>query len=75
MSTNAAIMVRNGLAYALVLEGSLCYWNTEQICYRPVYLELTATSVIAWKHNQSQSLATEKFIEHVEQYLSYEKHC
>lgn len=32
MSTNAAIMVRNGLTYALVLEGSLPFWNTDQIC-------------------------------------------
>lgn len=46
MSTNAAIMVQNGLTYALVLEGSLPYLNTKQICYRPLSPELTATSVL-----------------------------
>lgn len=70
MSTNAAIMVKNGLTYALVLEGSLPYWNTEQICYRPLSPELTATSVLAWKRHQPQSLAATKFIEHIRQYLS-----
>lgn len=71
MSTNAAIMVRNGLTYALVLEGSLPYWHTESVCYRPLYPELTATSVLAWKRHQPQSLATEKFIEHIRNYLSH----
>lgn len=70
MSTNAAIMVQNGLAYALVLEGSLPYLNTKQICYRPLSPELTATSVLAWKRHQPQSLATAKFIEHIRQQLS-----
>ncbi len=70
MSTNAAIMVQNGLAYALVLEGSLPYLNTKQICYRPLSPELTATSVLAWKRHQPQSLAVAKFIEHIRQHLS-----
>lgn len=74
MSTNAAIMVQNGLAYALVLEGSLPYLNTKQICYRPLYPELTSTSVIAWKRNQPQSLAAAKFIEHIREQLSDIKH-
>ncbi|MDE6834070.1 MAG: LysR family transcriptional regulator, partial [Ruminococcus sp.] len=69
MSTNASVMVKNGLTYALVLEGSLPYWNMEQICYRPLSPKLTATSVIAWKCHQPQSLATEKFIEHIRNYL------
>ncbi len=71
MSTNAAIMVRNGMTYALVLEGSLPYWHTESVCYRPLSPELTATSVLAWKRHQPQSLATEKFIEHIRNYLSH----
>ncbi len=70
MSTNAAIMVQNGLTYALVLEGSLPYLNTKQICYRPLSPELTATSVLTWKRHQPQSLAVAKFIEHIRQQLS-----
>ncbi|MDE6034989.1 MAG: LysR family transcriptional regulator [Ruminococcus sp.] len=70
MSTNASVMVTNGLAYALVLEGSLPYLDTAKICYRPLCPELITTSVIAWKRHQPQSLATEKFIEHIRNYMS-----
>lgn len=64
LSTNAAIMVQNGLGYALVIEGSLPFWDQSKICYRPLYPELSATSVLAWKRQQPFSLATTKFIEH-----------
>ena len=64
MSTNAAVMVQNGLGYALVVEGSLPFLDQSQICCRPLYPELNATSVLAWKRQQPFSLATAKFIEH-----------
>lgn len=69
MSTNAAVMVLNGLTYAMVLEGSMTFWDTSKICYRPLSPELTATSVVAWKRNQPQSIAVSKFIAHIKQNL------
>lgn len=69
MSTNAAVMVLNGLTYAMVLEGSMPYWDISKICYRPLFPALAATSVIAWKRDQPQSLAVSKFIAHIRRNL------
>lgn len=65
LSTNGAIMVSQGLAYSVVVEGSVPFWDQSKITYRPLYPELTATSVLAWKRGQPFSLATTKFIEHI----------
>lgn len=65
LSTNAAVMVRKGLAYSLVIEGMIPFWDQSQIAYRPLYPELTATSVLAWKRRQPFSLAVTKFIEYI----------
>lgn len=73
MSTNAAIMVKNGLGYALVIEGSVPFWSSEHICHRPLYPELTATTVLVWKKQQPFGLAVSKFIEHLKCFLSMEK--
>ncbi len=64
MSTNAAIMVQSGFGYALVVEGSLPFLDKSKICCRPLYPELTGTTVFAWKRDQPFSLAAARFIEH-----------
>ena len=65
MSTNAAIMVEKGLGYALVIEGSLPFWDKAKICYRPLAPELSATTVFAWKRQQPFSVASSEFIKYV----------
>lgn len=65
LSTNAAIMVSQGLAYSVVVEGSVPFWDQSKITYRPLSPDLTATSVLAWKRGQPFSLAATKFIEHI----------
>lgn len=65
LTTNSALMVQRGLAYSLVIEGSIPYWDREKIAYRPLCPELTANSVLAWKKQQPFSLAATKFIEHM----------
>ena len=65
LSTNGAIMVQKGLAYSIVIEGSLPFLDKDKIIYRPLYPELTASSVLAWKKQQPFSLATGKFIEYL----------
>lgn len=62
LSTNAAIMVQKGLGYALVIEGSVPFWDKEKIAYRPLSPDLTASSVLAWKKQQPFSLAATKFM-------------
>lgn len=73
LSTNAAVMVRKGLAYSLAIEGMIPFWDQSQITYRPLYPELTATSVLAWKRGQPFSLAATKFIEHIKCLLGMTK--
>lgn len=65
LSTNAAIMVQGGLGYALVIEGSVPFWDQRYIVRRPLYPEFSATCVLAWKKQQPFGLAAAKFIEHV----------
>lgn len=64
-ATNSALMVQRGLAYSLVIEGAVPFWDKEKITFRPFSPELTANSVFAWKKQQPFSLATKKFIEHI----------
>ncbi|XCP86955.1 LysR family transcriptional regulator [Roseburia hominis] len=70
LSTNAAVMVKEGLAYSLVIEGAVPFWDLSKITYRPLYPELLATSVLAWKRGQPFSLAATKFIEFSKCFLS-----
>lgn len=70
LSTNGAVIVNHGLAYSLVIEGSIPFWDSSKVIYRPLYPELMATSVIAWKRGQPFSLATTRFIEHIKCFLS-----
>lgn len=74
LSTNSAVMVHQGLAYSLVIEGAVPFWDPSQITYRPLQPELTATSVLAWKKQQPFSLAATKFIEHTKCFLSMKSH-
>lgn len=73
LSTNSAIMVNQGLAYSVVVEGAVPFWDQSKITYRPLYPELTATSVLAWKRGQPFSLAATKFIEHIKCFLGMGK--
>lgn len=70
LSTNGAIMVSSGLAYSLVIEGAIPFWNQTKIVYRPLSPVLTATSVLAWKRGQPFGLAATKFIEYAKCFLS-----
>lgn len=70
LCTNGAIMVHSGLAYSLVIEGAIPFWDQSKITYRPLVPPLTATSVLAWKRGQPFSLAATKFIRHIQCLLS-----
>lgn len=73
LNTNGAVMVNGGLAYSIVIEGAMSFWDQSKITYRPLYPSLTATSVLAWKRGQPFSLASTKFIEHVKCLLGMSK--
>lgn len=65
LPSSSSVLVHNKLAYSLIIKGSVSYWDAKKITYRPLYPELLAQSVIAWKRQQPFSLAAEKFIEHI----------
>lgn len=44
--------------------------DNKKIAYRPLFPELSTTSVIAWKRQQPFSAAAEKFIQHIKCFLS-----
>lgn len=70
LATNGAIMVSNGLGYALAVEGAVSLWDKEKIVTRPLYPEISVGSVIAWKRSQPFSPATTRFIEHMRKSFS-----
>ncbi|MDO4315090.1 MAG: LysR family transcriptional regulator [Oscillospiraceae bacterium] len=72
LGTNAAMMVRAGLGYALIVEGALPFLDQSEIRMVPLYPELTATSVLAWKRGQPFPTAVSRFLEHAKCLLSME---
>lgn len=64
LPSNSSVIVRHGLAYALLIGGTLSYWDQTKITYRPLEPELKATCVLAWKRQQPFGMAAEKFIAH-----------
>ena len=69
MSTNASILVRNGLGYAFHIEGSRPFLDRTQVCSLPLEPELAATTVLAWKKRQPFSVTTTKFIEFAKNFV------
>ena len=62
-------MVHDKLAYAILIQGSLSFWDQDKIVCRPLSPPLLATSVLAWKRGQPFGLAAEKFIQYLKQTL------
>jgi len=72
LTTNSAVIVANGLGYALVIKGSATFWDENKIVARPLSPALTAITVLAWKRGQPFSRAAEKFIAHLQQSMTVE---
>lgn len=69
LSTNAALMVRSGLGYALIIEGGLPFLEQTEVRLLPLHPELTATSVLAWKRDQPFPAAVSRFLEYAKCFL------
>lgn len=63
--TNVAMMVDSGVASALTIEGAVNLFGGERMVFRPLYPELSMTSVLAWKKFQPNFGAAGKFLEHL----------
>lgn len=68
-STNSALMVQAGMGYALIIEGGLPFLEDSNVCMRPLYPELSATSVLAWKREQPFGAAVNHFLEFIKCFL------
>lgn len=71
-STNSALMVQAGMGYALIIEGGLPFLEDSNVCMRPLYPELEATSVLAWKREQPCGAAVNHFLEFIKCFLGME---
>lgn len=60
---NAAILVEEGVGYAICFEKLININDETNLCFKPFYPKLETGSVIVWKKHQVFSTATEKFIE------------
>lgn len=69
MSTNASIMVYNGLGYAFCMAGGRPFLDESKIVCKPLNPPLTATVALAWKTHQANSITVNKFITYVREYL------
>lgn len=69
LPSSSALMVHDKLAYAILIQGSLSFWDQDKIVCRPLSPPLLATSVLAWKRGQPFGLAAEKFIQYLKQTL------
>lgn len=70
LSTNGALLARAGLGYALIIEGGLPFLEESEVRMLPLYPELTATSVLAWKRGKPFSAAVNRFLEYTKCFLS-----
>lgn len=70
LPASSSVMVHNRLAYAIIIGGSISLLDQSKLTFRPLFPELTASSVLAWKRQQPFGLAAKKFIEHIKNSLS-----
>jgi len=64
---NQSIMVESGIGVALVMEFSC---NQDTLCLRPLDPEIESGCVLVWKKNLTHSLAMQRFIEYMKEYLN-----
>lgn len=62
--TNVVTLVDKGVASALTIEGAINLFDSRRMIFRPLYPELSMTSVLAWKKVQPNFGAAGKFLEY-----------
>ena len=67
---NAAIMVEEGLGYALCIDRLINTTGDSRLCFRPLEPRLEAPLALVWKKYQVFSRASQKFLEYLQKHLS-----
>lgn len=62
--TNVAMLVNEGVASALTIEGAVNLFESHRVVFKPLYPELAMTSVLAWKKFQPNFGAAGKFLDY-----------
>ncbi|MBR1727954.1 MAG: LysR family transcriptional regulator [Selenomonadaceae bacterium] len=64
---NAAIMVREGLGYAISLDKLINTENDSDLCFKPLYPEMKSELHFIWKNSQLFNPATELFLREMQE--------
>ena len=67
---NAALMVEDGVGYALALDRLINVTGDSPLCFRPLDAEINATGFFIWKKYKAFSPAVQMFLEQLENSLS-----
>lgn len=70
---NAALLVEQGLGYALAVEGSVSLYSNERVSIKRLSPDLTSSSVVAWKKHQPMGKAAAKFLERINMSVRHNK--
>lgn len=65
LMNNGALMVEQGLGYAIGVENVPSMYDPKRFCYRELSPEITTGSVLVWKKDQPHSRAAEEFLKFV----------
>lgn len=63
--TNSLLLLEEGIAFPLTIEGAFTIRPEEHICFVPFYPERTTGHVLAWKKNQLLNPATRRFLQFI----------
>ena len=64
---NAALMVREGMGYALTLDTLVSTGPESPLCFKPLFPKLEAHVYFVWRKYQIFSPAAKLFLEHMQQ--------
>lgn len=70
---NAALLVEQGLGYALAVQGAVALYGNEKVCVKRLYPDLISTSVIAWKKHQPMGTAATKFLNQIRMSIEHRR--
>ena len=68
---NAALMVEQGLGYALAIGGSVSLYGNERVIVKNLSPELYSTSVVAWKKHQPMGAVVRRFQELINMFIRH----
>ena len=63
--TNSLLLLEEGIAFPLTIEGAFTIRPEEHICFVPFYPERTTGHVLAWRKNQLLNPATRRFLQFI----------